>query len=60
MVKNRLAADDEDPRVHDGVEGVEAEGCEVLFVTTERVNGVDKPCNLKKERAEVRHSLYNS
>lgn len=57
VAKHRLAADDEDPGIHDGVNGVEAEGCQVLFVTTKWLNGVDKACNLKKERVDVRQSL---
>lgn len=58
VVENRLAADDEDPGIHDGVEGVEAEGGQILCVTAKGVNGVDKTCNLKKEKVKVRHSLY--
>lgn len=50
VAKHRLAADDEDPRIHDGVEGVEAEGCQVLFVATKRSDGVDETCNLKKQK----------
>lgn len=57
MAKHRLAADDEDPGIHNGVEGVEAEGCQVLCVATKWVNGVDKACNLKKEMFEVRQSF---
>lgn len=60
VVKHRLAADDEDPGIHDGVEGVEAESCQVLSVATKWANGVDKTCNLMKERVEVRHSLTNN
>lgn len=48
VLEDRLAADDEDPRVHDGVEGVEAEGRQVLLVTAERADGVDKASNLRK------------
>ncbi len=58
VAKHRLAADNEDPGIHDGVEGVEAKGCQVLCVAAKWVNGVDKTCNLKKERVEVRHNLY--
>lgn len=53
MVKHRLAADDEDPGIHDGVEGIETESCQVLSVTTKWANGVDETCNLMKERVEV-------
>lgn len=60
VAKHRLAADDEDPGIHDGVESVEAEGRQVLRVATKWVNGVDKACNLKKERVRIRHSLYFS
>lgn len=58
VLEHRLAADDEDPGVHDGVEGVEAEGCQVLLVAAERANGVDKASNLRKGGADVR--LYNT
>lgn len=60
VVKHRLAADDEDPGIHDGVEGVEAEGRQVRCVITKWVNGVDKTCNLMTERVEVRHSLLGN
>ena len=40
--KHRLAADDEDPRIRNGVEGIEAEGREVLRVATKRMDGVDE------------------
>ena len=56
VAKHRLAADDEDPRIHDGVQGVEAEGREVLRVAGKWVNGVDEACDLKKEKVEI--SLY--
>ncbi len=56
VAKHRLAADDEDPGIHNGVEGVEAEGCQVLGVTTKRTEGVDKACNLRKQKFEVSHS----
>lgn len=49
MAKHRLAADDEDPGIHNGVEGVEAEGCQVLCVATKWVNGVDKACNSERQ-----------
>lgn len=57
VAKHRLAADDEDPGIHNGVEGVEAEGCQVLIVTTKWVNGINKTCNLKRKRVGVRHCL---
>lgn len=60
VVKHRLAADDEDPGIHDGVEGVEAEGSQVRCVTAKWVNGVDETCNLMKETVEVRHSLLGN
>lgn len=57
VAEHGLAADDENPGVHDGVEGVEAESCEVHVVTAERMDGVDKACNLTKERVKFRYSL---
>lgn len=53
VLEDRLAADDEDPGIHDGVEGVEAEGCQVLLVATERVDGVDEASNLRKRGVNV-------
>ncbi len=58
VAKHRLAADYKDPGIHDGVEGVEAKGRQVFSVTTKWPNGVDKACNLKKERFEIRCGLY--
>lgn len=52
MAKHRLAADDEDPGIHDGVQGVEAEGCQVLCVATKWVNGVDEACNSEWQGAD--------
>lgn len=52
VAKHRLAADDKDPGIHDGVEGVEAEGCQVLSVTTKWPNGVDKTCNSEWQGAD--------
>lgn len=52
VAKHRLAADDEDPRIHDGVEGVEAEGCQVLIVATKWVNGINKTCNSERQGAD--------
>lgn len=49
VAKHRLAADDEDPGVSDGVEGVEAESFQVLVVVTEWMNGVHKACNLQRK-----------
>lgn len=60
VAKHRLAADDEDPGIHDGVEGVEAEGRQVRCVITKWANGVDKTCKLMTERVEVRHSLLGN
>lgn len=48
VLEDRFAADDENPRVHDGVEGVEAEGRQVLLVAAEGVDRVDKASNLWK------------
>lgn len=45
---DRLAADDEHPGVRDGVEGVEAEGGQVLVVAAKRVDGVDEAGDLKR------------
>lgn len=54
VAKHRLSADDENPGIYDGVEGVEPEGCQI-FCVTKWVNGVDETRNLKKkERFEVR------
>lgn len=58
MAKHGLAADDEDPWIHDGVEGIEAEGRQVLRVARKGVNGVDEARNLKTDEVEV--SLYYS
>lgn len=46
VLEDRLAADDEDPGVRDGVEGVKPEGCQVLPVAAERADGVDEASNL--------------
>lgn len=54
MLKDRLAADDEDPRVHDGVESVEAEGRQVLLVAAEGVDRVDKASDLRKRGVNVK------
>lgn len=53
VAEHGLAADDEDPGIHDGVQGVEAERSQVLVVAAKRVDGVDKTCNLQKERMRV-------
>lgn len=53
VLQDRLAADDEDPGIHDGVEGVEAEGCQVLLVAAERPHGVDEASNLRKRGGNV-------
>lgn len=50
MAKHRFATDDEDPWIHDGVEGVEAEGCQVLIVVTRRMDGINKSCDLKGQK----------
>lgn len=50
VLEDRLAADDEDPGIHDGVEGVEAEGCQILLVTTEREDRVDEASNLERKK----------
>lgn len=60
VAKHRFAADDEDPGIHDGVEGVEAEGCQVLFVVTKWVDGINKSCDLLREKIRIRHSLQCS
>lgn len=52
VAEHGLAADDEDPGVHDGVEGVEPEGRQVLGVAAERVERVDKTCDLEAERGQ--------
>lgn len=57
VAKHRLAADDEHPRIHDGIEGVEAEGRQVLPVVGKRVNGVDEACDLKEEGEGLRLEL---
>lgn len=61
VFQDRLAADDEDPGIHDGVEGVEAKGCQVLLVTAERPYGVDEASNLRKRGGNVtRKSSWRS
>jgi len=50
VVEHGLAADDEDPGVHDGVQRVEAERRQVLRVAAERTNGVDEACDLRGRR----------
>lgn len=50
VVKHRLATNDEDPWIHDGVEGIEAEGCEVSCIATKWVNGIYEACDLKETR----------
>lgn len=54
VAEHGLAADDENPGIHDGVEGVEAEGRQVLCVATKGMNEVDETCNLMREKVEVR------
>lgn len=54
VLEDRLAADDEDPGIHDGVEGVEAEGGQVLLVTAERADRVDEAGDLRKRGVNVR------
>lgn len=49
VLEDRLAADDEDPGIHDGVDGVEAEGRQVLRVAAERADGVDEAGDLRTE-----------
>lgn len=53
VLEDRLAADDEDPGIRDGVEGVEAEGCQALIVAAERADGVDEASNLRKRGVNV-------
>lgn len=48
VAEHGLAADDEDPGIHDGVQGVEAERPQVLVVAAKRVDGVDEACDLQK------------
>lgn len=60
MAEHRLAADDENPGIHDGVEGVEAEGRQVLCVPTKGTNEVDEPCNLMKEKVVRRSDVFNT
>lgn len=50
VAEHGLAADDEDPGIHDGVHGVEAECSQVLLVAVKWVDGVDKTGDLQKER----------
>lgn len=53
VLEDRLAADDEDPGIHDGVEGVEAEGCQVLLIAAERADGVDEASDLRRRGVNV-------
>lgn len=46
VAKHGLAADDKDPRINDGVERIESESCQVLFVTAKWMDRIDKACNL--------------
>ena len=50
VAQNRLAADDKDPGVHDGVEGVEAERRQVALVVSQRPDGVDEAGDLRTKR----------
>lgn len=50
VAKHRLAADDEDPGIHDGVKGVESESGQMLFVIFEWIKGIDKANNLKSKK----------
>lgn len=52
VAENGLAADDEDPGIHNGVEGVETESGQVLRVPTKWMNGVDKTCNSERQGAD--------
>lgn len=54
VLEDRLAADDEDPRVHDGVECVETEGRQVLLVAAEGADRVDKASKLRKGGVNVK------
>ena len=54
VAQHRLAADDEDPGVHDGVERVEAERRQVAAVVSERVDGVDEARDLRRRRRRRR------
>lgn len=60
VLEDRLAADDEDPGIHDGVEGVEAEGRQVLLVAAERLHEVDEASNLRKRGGIVTQRLCKS
>lgn len=53
VAEHGLAADDEDPGIHDGVQGVEAERSQVRLVAAKRLDGVDKTRNLQTERKWV-------
>lgn len=50
MLENRLAEYDEDPGVCHGVEGVETERHEILFVPVYRADGIDEAGNLKDRK----------
>lgn len=55
VAEHGLAEDDEDPGVHDGVEGLETERQQVLLVVTHRLDGIGKTGNLRRrDRERVR------
>lgn len=50
VAEHGLAADDEDPGIHDGVQGIEAECPQVCVVVGNWPDGVAKTSNLQKQR----------
>jgi len=57
VAEDGLAADDEHPGVHDGVEGVEAERHQVAAVVGERAHGVDEARDLRKGRRALENVI---
>lgn len=52
VAEHRFAADDEDPGIHNRIEGVETKGCQVLLVIQKWVDSIDETCNLKREKVQ--------
>lgn len=52
VAEHGLAEDDEDPGVHDGVEGLETERQQVLLVVTHRLDGIGETGNLRRVKYE--------
>lgn len=52
VTKYRLAADDKNPWIHYGVEGVKTESCQVLLVIGKWMNSIDETCNSERQGAD--------